>query len=90
MQKNYKKNTLNEKKQNKFEESNSDQVSNNEIENSARQRVSSARSRGGNQVSSVKLEALNVPNFSGDYKQWSTFNDMFTNENLTESQKFSI
>jgi len=45
------------------------------------------------QASIVKLAALNVPQFSGNYKEWSTFNDMFTalihsNEALTEVQKF--
>lgn len=45
------------------------------------------------QASIVKLAALNVPEFSGNYKEWSTFNDMFTalihsNETLTEVQKF--
>jgi hypothetical protein len=39
------------------------------------------------------LAALNVPEFSGNYKEWSTFNDMFSalihsNEALTQVQKF--
>ncbi|XP_050055037.1 uncharacterized protein LOC114131043 [Aphis gossypii] len=76
----------------KVEGPSSVQVSN-EIENNAGQSVSSARSSVSNQASIVKLAALNVPNFSGDYKQWSTFNDMFTalihsNEALTDIQKF--
>jgi len=57
------------------------------------QSTSSEKISGSNQASIVKLAALNVPNFSGDYKQWSTFNDMFialihSNEALTEIQKF--
>jgi len=46
-----------------------------------------------NQASVVKLAALNVPTFSGDYKEWSTFHDMFValihgNEALTDVQRF--
>lgn len=57
------------------------------------QSTSSEKISGSNQASIVKLAALNVPKFSGDYKQWSTFNDMFialihSNEALTEIQKF--
>jgi len=33
---------------------------------------------GGHQASIVKLVALNVPKFSGNYKEWSTFKYMFT------------
>lgn len=78
----------------KVEGPSSVQVSN-EIENNAGQSVSSARSSVSNQASIVKLAALNVPNFSGDYKAWSTFNDMFTalihsNEALTDIQKCLI
>jgi len=29
------------------------------------------------QASIVTLAALNVPEFSGNYKEWLTFNDMF-------------
>ncbi|KAF0748793.1 Uncharacterized protein FWK35_00024408 [Aphis craccivora] len=41
----------------------------------------------------VKLAAINIPLFSGDYKDWSTFNDMFmalvhTNDSLSPVQKF--
>lgn len=60
------------------------------------QSTSSEKISGSNQASIVKLAALNVPNFSGDYKQWSTFNDMFiamihSNEALTEIYRsFSI
>lgn len=48
---------------------------------------------GSHQASIVKLAALNVPEFSGSYREWSTFNDMFTalihtNEALTDVQKF--
>jgi len=78
----------------KVEGPSSVQVSN-EIENNAGQSVSSAISSVSNQASIVKLAALNVPNFSGDYKAWSTFNDMFTalihsNEALTDIQKCLI
>lgn len=77
----------------KLDESQSNQISNNEIENNALQSISSARSSGSNLASIVKLAALSVPNFSGDYKQWSTFNDMFialihSNDALTDIQKF--
>jgi len=30
------------------------------------------------QASIVKLAALKVPEFNGNYQEWSTFNDMFT------------
>lgn len=52
-----------------------------------------SNSSASNQASIVKLAALNVPTFSGDYKEWSTFYDMFValihgNEALTDVQKF--
>lgn len=44
------------------------------------------------QASVVKLAALNVPEFSGNYKEWTTFKDVFgalihSNEALTKVQK---
>jgi len=41
----------------------------------------------------VKLAAINIPVFSGDYKDWSAFNDMFMalvhmNDSLSPVQKF--
>ncbi|XP_022182788.1 uncharacterized protein LOC111042467 [Myzus persicae] len=46
-----------------------------------------------NQASIVKLAALSVPEYSGDYKEWATFHDMFvalihSNEALTDVQRF--
>lgn len=69
---------------------------NNESQNqSMSQLTTTARSNStaSNQASIVKLAALNVPTFSGDYKEWSTFHDMFValihgNEALTDVQKF--
>lgn len=46
-----------------------------------------------NQASIVKLAALNVPQFSGDYNEWSTFHDIFvalihSNDAFTDVQQF--
>lgn len=46
-----------------------------------------------NQASIVKLAALSVPEYSGDYKEWATFHDMFvalihSNEAITDVQRF--
>jgi len=46
-----------------------------------------------NQASIVKLAALSVPEYSGDYKEWATFHDMYvalihSNEALTDVQRF--
>lgn len=46
-----------------------------------------------NQASIVKLVALDVPMFNGEYNEWSTFYDMFvalihSNEALTDVQRF--
>lgn len=42
---------------------------------------------------SVKLPKINLPHFSGDYKDWPCFRDLFTgsvdnNKQLTTTQKF--
>jgi len=47
----------------------------------------------GSASSSIKLAALNIPVFSGDYADWTSFHDIFvalihTNINLTPIQKF--
>lgn len=46
-----------------------------------------------NQESILKLATLNVPKFSCEYKEWSTFHDMFmalihSNETLTDVQQY--
>jgi len=47
----------------------------------------------GSASSSIKLAALNIPVFNGDYADWISFHDIFvalihTNINLTPIQKF--
>lgn len=46
-----------------------------------------------NSVADVKLPKINIPTFSGEYKQWQTFFDLFSStihekEYLTSAQKF--
>jgi len=74
------------KKHKKLDEPQSDQVSN-EIKNNTAQNVSSVRSSVRNQASVIKLVALEIPKFSGDYKQWSSFKDIFT-ARVTDIQTF--
>jgi len=56
-------------------------------------RLSSCNDRYMPKLSIVKLAAINIPVFSGDYKDWSAFNDMFMalvhmNDSLSPVQKF--
>jgi len=50
------------------------------------------RSSVSKRASVVKLGGLDVPKFSGDFKQWSTFKDIFTalihsNDDISEIEK---
>lgn len=78
--------------------SNNITIRNNEYNADSEEKIDMTRSSSHNdsympKSSVVKLAAINIPLFSGDYKNWSTFNDMFmalvhTNDLLSPIQKF--